>query len=89
MRRRDKKKAPARAVTLAAPAPSARQAIRRRMRFQGVFVVNGKKGSFSARLTPEFRAPPTSEITKGLQKGDEIVVGSYKKRCARSRLSRA
>jgi HlyD family secretion protein len=44
---------------------------------QGVFVVNGKKAVFRPVETG-ISGVTDIEITKGLQAGDEIVIGSYK-----------
>jgi HlyD family secretion protein len=44
---------------------------------QGVFVVSGKKAVFRPVETG-ISGVTDIEITKGLQEGDEIVVGSYK-----------
>jgi HlyD family secretion protein len=63
-------------VTLAAPAPSA-PGDPKKDEIQGVFVVNGKKAFFRPVETG-ISGTTDIEITKGLQKGDEIVVGSYK-----------
>src|ERR1700689_233097 len=63
-------------VTLAAPPPSA-PGDPKKDEIQGVFVVNGKKAFFRPVETG-ISGVPDLEITKGLQKGDEIVVGSYK-----------
>jgi HlyD family secretion protein len=63
-------------VTLAAPAPSA-PGDPKKDEIQGVFVVNGKKAFFRP-VDTGISGVTDIEITKGLQKGDEIVVGSYK-----------
>jgi HlyD family secretion protein len=63
-------------VTLAAPAPAA-AGDTKKDEVQGVFVVNGKKAFFRPVETG-ISGVTDIEITKGLQKGDEIVVGSYK-----------
>jgi HlyD family secretion protein len=63
-------------VTLAAPAPSA-PGDPKKDEIQGVFVVNGKKAFFRP-VDTGISGTTDIEITKGLQKGDEIVVGSYK-----------
>src|ERR1700684_13472 len=63
-------------VTLAAPPPSA-PGDPKKDEIQGVFVVNGKKAFFRPVETG-ISGVTDIEITKGLQKGDEIVVGSYK-----------
>ncbi|MEQ1473467.1 MAG: secretion protein HlyD, partial [Candidatus Acidiferrum sp.] len=44
---------------------------------QGVFVVNGKKAVFRP-IETGISGVTDIEVTKGLQAGDEIVVGSYK-----------
>src|SRR5712691_1179114 len=62
-------------VTLAAPPPAAGEP--KKDEVQGVFVVNGKKALFRAVETG-IAGVTDIEITKGLQPGDEIVVGSYK-----------
>jgi HlyD family secretion protein len=63
-------------VTLAAPPPSA-PGDPKKDEIQGVFVVNGKKAVFRP-VDTGISGVTDIEITKGLQKGDEIVVGSYK-----------
>lgn len=63
-------------VTLAAPPPAA-PGDPKRDEIQGVFVVNGKKAFFRPVETG-ITGVTDIEITKGLQVGDEIVVGSYK-----------
>jgi HlyD family secretion protein len=63
-------------VTLAAPAPSA-PGDPKKDEIQGVFVVNGKKAFFRP-VDTGISGVTDIEITKGLQKGDEIVIGSYK-----------
>jgi HlyD family secretion protein len=63
-------------VTLAAPPPSA-PGDPKKDEIQGVFVVNGKKALFRPVETG-ITGITDIEITKGLQPGDEIVVGSYK-----------
>jgi HlyD family secretion protein len=63
-------------VTLAAPPPSA-PGDPKKDEIQGVFVVNGKKAVFRPVETG-ITGVTDIEITKGLQPGDEIVVGSYK-----------
>jgi HlyD family secretion protein len=63
-------------VTLAAPPPSA-AGDPRKDEVQGVFVVNAKKAFFRPVETG-ISGVTNIEITKGLQPGDEIVVGSYK-----------
>jgi HlyD family secretion protein len=63
-------------VTLAAPPPTA-PGDPKKDEIQGVFVVNGKKAAFRPVETG-ISGVTDIEITKGLQAGDEIVVGSYK-----------
>ena len=63
-------------VTLAAPPPSA-AGDPKKDEVQGVFVVNGKKAIFRPVETG-ITGVTDIEVTKGLQQGDEIVVGSYK-----------
>ena len=63
-------------VTLAAPPPPA-PGDPKKDEIQGVFVVNGKKAIFRPVETG-ISGVTDIEITKGLQTGDEIVVGSYK-----------
>lgn len=63
-------------VTLAAPPPAAPGDIKKD-EIQGVFVVNGKKAIFRPVETG-ISGITEIEITKGLQPGDEIVIGSYK-----------
>jgi len=63
-------------VTLAAPPPAA-AGDPKKDEVQGVFVVNGKKAVFRPVETG-ISGVTDIEITKGLQSGDEIVVGSYK-----------
>ncbi len=63
-------------VTLAAP-PAAAPGDPKKDEVQGVFVVNGKKATFRPVETG-ISGVTDIEITKGLQAGDEIVVGSYK-----------
>jgi len=63
-------------VTLAAPPPAA-AGDPKKDEVQGVFVVNGKKALFRPVETG-ISGVTDIEITKGLQDGDEIVVGSYK-----------
>jgi len=63
-------------VTLAAPPPpSAGEP--KKDEVQGVFVINGKKAIFRPVETG-ITGVTDIEVTKGLQQGDEIVVGSYK-----------
>ncbi|HTC65842.1 MAG TPA: efflux RND transporter periplasmic adaptor subunit [Candidatus Acidoferrum sp.] len=63
-------------VTLAAPPPPA-PGDPKKEEVQGVFVVNGKKAVFRPVETG-ISGVTDIEIIKGLQPGDEIVVGSYK-----------
>ncbi len=63
-------------VTLAAPPPPA-PGDPKKDEVQGVFVVNAKKAVFRPVETG-IAGVTDIEITKGLQPGDEIVVGSYK-----------
>jgi HlyD family secretion protein len=63
-------------VTLAAPPPPA-PGDPKKDEVQGVFVINAKKAVFRAVETG-IAGVTDIEITKGLQPGDEIVVGSYK-----------
>jgi HlyD family secretion protein len=63
-------------VTLAAPPPAA-PGDPKKDEIQGVFVVSGKKAIFRPVETG-ITGVTDIEITKGLQQGDEIVVGSYK-----------
>ncbi|MGH9744293.1 MAG: efflux RND transporter periplasmic adaptor subunit, partial [Candidatus Acidiferrum sp.] len=63
-------------VTLAAPPPPA-PGDPNKDEVQGVFVVNGKKAYFRPVETG-ITGITNIEITKGLQVGDEIVIGSYK-----------
>src|ERR1700675_1539994 len=63
-------------VTLAAPPPTA-PGDPKKDEIQGVFVVNGKNAVFRPVETG-ISGVTDIEITKGLQPGDEIVVGSYK-----------
>jgi HlyD family secretion protein len=63
-------------VTLAAPPPAA-PGDPKKDEIQGVFVVNGKKALFRP-VDTGITGVTDIEITKGLQQGDEIVVGSYK-----------
>jgi HlyD family secretion protein len=63
-------------VTLAAPAPTA-SGDPKKDEVQGVFVVNGKKAEFR-QVDTGISGVTDIEVTKGLQPGDEIVVGSYK-----------
>src|ERR1700676_1593370 len=68
------KKAPG--VTLAAPPPAA-PGDPKKDEIQGVFVVKGKKAIFRPVETG-ISGVTDIEVTKGLQQGDEIVIGSYK-----------
>jgi HlyD family secretion protein len=63
-------------VTLAAP-PAASTGDPKKDEVQGVFVVNAKKAAFRPVETG-ISGVTDIEITKGLETGDEIVVGSYK-----------
>jgi HlyD family secretion protein len=63
-------------VTLAAP-PPADSGDPKKDEIQGVFVVNGKKASFHPVETG-ISGVTDIEVAKGLQPGDEIVIGSYK-----------
>jgi len=63
-------------VTLAAP-PAASAGDPKKDEVQGVFVVNGKKALFRP-VDTGISGVTDIEITKGLEPGDEIVVGSYK-----------
>jgi HlyD family secretion protein len=63
-------------VTLAAPPPPA-AGDPKKDEVQGVFVVSGKKAVFRPVETG-ISGVTDIEITKGLQDGEEIVVGSYK-----------
>jgi len=63
-------------VTLAAPPPAA-PGDPNKDEIQGVFVVNGKKALFRPVETG-ITGITNIEVTRGLQVGDEIVVGSYK-----------
>ncbi len=62
-------------VTLAAPPPPA-AGEPKKDEVQGVFVINGKKAIFRPVETG-ITGVTDIEVTKGLQQGDEIVVGSY------------
>jgi len=64
-------------VSLAAPAPTAPGGDAKKDEVQGVFVVNGKKAEFR-QVDTGISGVTDIEVTKGLQPGDEIVVGSYK-----------
>jgi HlyD family secretion protein len=63
-------------VTLAAPPPAA-AGDPKKDEIQGVFIVNGKKAFFRP-VDTGISGVTDIEITKGLQPGDEIVIGSYK-----------
>lgn len=63
-------------VTLAAP-PPATTGDPKKDEVQGVFVVSGKKAVFRPVETG-ISGVTDIEVTKGLQDGEEIVVGSYK-----------
>jgi HlyD family secretion protein len=63
-------------VSLAAPPPAA-PTDPKKDEVQGVFVVNGKKAEFR-QVDTGISGVTDIEVTKGLQAGDEIVVGSYK-----------
>ncbi|SRR5882724_27124 len=63
-------------VSLAAPPPAA-PTDPKKDEVQGVFVVNGKKAEFR-QVDTGISGVTDIEVTKGLQPGDEIVVGSYK-----------
>jgi HlyD family secretion protein len=63
-------------VTLAAP-PAAAPGDPKKDEVQGVFVVSGKKAVFRPVETG-ISGVTDIEITRGLQEGEEIVVGSYK-----------
>jgi HlyD family secretion protein len=63
-------------VTLAAPPPPA-PGDPKKDEIQGVFVVNNRKAIFRPVETG-ISGVTDIEVTKGLQQGDEIVVGSYK-----------
>ena len=63
-------------VTLAAPPPPA-PGDPKKDEVQGVFVIHGKKAIFR-QVETGITGVTDIEVTKGLQQGDEIVVGSYK-----------
>jgi HlyD family secretion protein len=63
-------------VTLAAPPPPA-AGDPKKDEVQGVFVIHGKKAIFR-QVETGITGVTDIEVTKGLQQGDEIVVGSYK-----------
>ena len=65
-----------RTVTLAAPPPAA-AGDPKKDEVQGVFVVSGKKAAFRP-VDTGISGVTDIEVTKGLQAGDEIVIGSYK-----------
>ncbi len=69
-------KASGSSVSLAAPAPAA-PSDPKKDEVQGVFVINGKKAEFR-QVDTGISGVTDIEVTKGLQPGDEIVVGSYK-----------
>jgi HlyD family secretion protein len=73
---KDASKSGSSSVTLAAPPPPA-PGDPKKEEVQGVFVVNGKKAVFRPVETG-ISGVTDIEITKGLQPGDQIVVGSYK-----------
>ena len=73
---KDASKSGSSSVTLAAPPPPA-PGDPKKEEVQGVFVVNGKKAIFRPVETG-ISGVTDIEINKGLQPGDEIVVGSYK-----------
>jgi len=73
---RNAKKQGSSGVTLAAPPPPS-PGDPKKDEVQGVFVINGKKAFFRPVETG-IAGVTDIEITKGLQAGDEIVVGSYK-----------
>jgi HlyD family secretion protein len=64
-------------VTLAAPPPVAANGDPKKDEVQGVFVVSGKEAVFKP-VDTGIAGVTDIEVTKGLQAGDEIVVGSYK-----------
>ena len=64
-------------VTLAAPPPVAASGDPKKDEVQGVFVVHGKQAVFKP-VDTGIAGVTDIEVTKGLQAGDEIVVGSYK-----------
>ena len=63
-------------VSLAAPPPPA-PGDPKKDEVQGVFIVNGNKAEFRP-VDTGISGVTDIEVTKGLQAGDEIVVGSYK-----------
>ncbi len=70
------KKGGSSSVTLAAPPPPA-PTDPKKDEVQGVFVVHGKEAIFRPVETG-IAGVTDIEVTKGLQAGDEIVIGSYK-----------
>src|SRR5271156_1237963 len=70
------KKGGSSSVTLAAPPPVS-SGDPKKDEVQGVFVVNGKKAAFRP-VDTGIAGVTDIEVTKGLQPGDEIVIGSYK-----------
>lgn len=64
-------------VTLAAPLPAPSTGDPKKDEVQGVFVVNGNKAVFRPVETG-ISGITDIEITKGVQPGDTIVIGSYK-----------
>ncbi|HXM94718.1 MAG TPA: efflux RND transporter periplasmic adaptor subunit [Candidatus Dormibacteraeota bacterium] len=64
-------------VTLAAPPPAA-PGDPKKDEVQGVFLVSGGKKAVFRPVETGISGVTDIEITKGLQQGDEIVVGSYK-----------
>jgi HlyD family secretion protein len=64
-------------VALAAPPPAPSGADPKKDEVQGVFVVSGKSAVFKPVETG-IAGVTDIEITKGLNPGDEIVIGSYK-----------
>jgi HlyD family secretion protein len=64
-------------VALAAPPPAPAGADPKKDEVQGVFVVSGKSAVFKPVETG-ISGVTDIEITKGLNAGDEIVIGSYK-----------
>ena len=70
------KKGGSSSVTLAAPPPPA-PTDPKKDEVQGVFVVHGKEAIFRPVETG-IAGVTDIEVTKGLQPGDEIVIGSYK-----------
>jgi HlyD family secretion protein len=70
------KKGGSSSVTLAAPPPPA-PTDPKKDEVQGVFVVHGKQAIFRPVETG-IAGVTDIEVTKGLQAGDEIVIGSYK-----------